>query len=282
LRKSEERFRLAAQAGKMYAYEWDVATGVVVRSGDVSGLLGSTSEISLTRQQLIATVHSDDKALFNAAVAERSPENPDVQISYRVLRPDGSVVWLEKTGHALFDDSGKMVRMIGMVADITERKRAEEALANMTRKLVDAQEQERRRIARELHDDINQRLSMLSVELEQLQDDPCEFKRRIQELRKQTTEISNDVQALSHDLHSSQLEYLGVVAGMKSWCKEFGEQRKMEIDYKPDVRSTLPAEIGLCLFRVLQEALHNATKHSGVKHIEVQLYEQLGEIPHRR
>jgi PAS domain S-box-containing protein len=525
---SEERFRLAAQAGKMYAYEWDVATDVIVRSGDVPGVLGSTGETSIMRQQLLAGVHPDDRPAFDASVSERTPENPETHITYRVLRHDGSIVWLEKTGRAYFDEYGRMVRMIGMVADITERKRAEDAiregemryrriiettnegvwlldtklhtsyvnrqmaemlgyepgemvgrsvfdfyfpedveykkqvlsgrqqgrreqldervrrkdgselwvrmaatpvfkdngdfdgalammsciterkaaeealreseerfrlvantapvmiwmsgpdtkptyfnqlwldftgvsetdllngltgivhpedydqcheiycrgfdqrqpfrkecrlrrhdgqyrwmldigvprfhkdgsfagyigscidvtdhklaedtLTNMSRKLVQAQEQERARIARELHDDINQRLAMLAVELERLQDNSSDVRSGLQELRKQTTEISNDVQALSHDLHSSQLEYLGVVAGMKSWCKEFGERQGMQIDCRPDVRSTLPQEIGLCLFRVLQEALHNAVKHSGVKRIEVQLHEESGKI----
>jgi signal transduction histidine kinase len=162
--------------------------------------------------------------------------------------------------------------------DITERKRTEEALLDMTRKLVEAQEQERARIARELHDDINQRLAILAIELQQLQDDPSEVRRRLQELRKRTIEISNDVQSLSHDLHSSSLEHLGAVAGIKGWCKEFARRQKMEIDCSHDVRSILPPEIGLCLFRVLQEALHNASKHSGVKQIKVQLREESGEI----
>jgi len=74
-------------------------------------------------------------------------------------------------------------------------------------------------------------------------------------------------------LHSSKLEYLGVVAGIKSWCKEFGERQRVEIDFGNDVHSALPFEIGRSLFRVLQEALHNATKHSGVKRIGVQLRE---------
>jgi signal transduction histidine kinase len=148
----------------------------------------------------------------------------------------------------------------------------------MTRKLIEAQEHERARIGRELHDDINQRLAMLAVELEQLKENPSEVESRVRELGNWISEISNDVQALSHDLHSSQLEYLGVVAGMKSWCKEFAERQRMQIDCRHDVRCTLPPEIGLCLFRVLQEALHNAVKHSGVKRIEVQLREESGEI----
>jgi signal transduction histidine kinase len=148
----------------------------------------------------------------------------------------------------------------------------------VTRKLIGAQEQERARIGRELHDDINQRLAMLAVELEHLQDNPAEVESRLHELRKQTGEISNDVQALSHELHSSKLEYLGVVAGIKSWCREFGERQRMEVEFKSDVVSVLPLEVGVCLFRVLQEALHNTVKHSGVKRIEVQLHEASGEI----
>jgi signal transduction histidine kinase len=165
-----------------------------------------------------------------------------------------------------------------LAEDITRRKQIEEMLSGMTRKLIEAQEKERARIARELHDDINQRLAMLAVELEQLKEHPSEVESRVPELQKSMAELSNDVQAMSHDLHSSKLEYLGVVAGMKSWCKEFGERQKMQIDFSHDVRSTLSPELGLCLFRVLQEALHNATKHSGVKRVEVQLHEESGEI----
>src|SRR6201987_3423442 len=160
--------------------------------------------------------------------------------------------------------------------DITHRKQMEEALSDMSRKLIESQEQERARIGRELHDDINQRLAMLLLELEQLQENPSEVQSRVQELRNQTTELSNDVQAMSHDLHSSKLEYLGVVAGIKSGCKEFGERQRVEIDFSNDVHSALPFEIGLSLFRVLQEALHNVMKHSGVKRIEVQLREDGG------
>jgi signal transduction histidine kinase len=154
----------------------------------------------------------------------------------------------------------------------------EETLSGVSRRLIEAQEQERTRIGRELHDDINQRLAMLSLGLEQLQDNPPDVQTRLQELRTQTTELSNDVQALSHELHSSKLEYLGVVSGIKSWCKEFGERQAMKIDFKSDVSTVVPLDIGISLFRVLQEALHNALKHSGVKRIEVQLHEESGEI----
>ena len=100
-------------------------------------------------------VHPDDRTKFIAAVADLT--HPNTQVTYRVLRPDVCVIWLEKNARAFFDDNGKMVRMIGMVADVTERKLAEDALSNVSRRLIQAQEQEqeqeRSRIGRELHDD---------------------------------------------------------------------------------------------------------------------------------
>jgi signal transduction histidine kinase len=95
---------------------------------------------------------------------------------------------------------------------------------------------------------------MLAIGLEQLQNNPVTVRRRLQELREETIAISSAVQALSHELHSSKLEYLGVVSGMKSWCKEFSERQEMQIDFSGDVSGPLPFEIVLALFRVLQEA----------------------------
>ena len=89
-----------------------------------------------------------------------------------MARPDGRVIWVERTGRAHFNEQGKLLRIVGMVADITERKLAEAALADVSRRLIEAQEQERNRIARELHDDIGQRLALLAIELDQLHQDP--------------------------------------------------------------------------------------------------------------
>ena len=278
LRTGEERFRLAAVAGRMFAYEWDVASDVIVRSGDFGHILGADEPIKTTGQQVLERIHPDDRQRVEAAVAALSPENPHLRITYRMRRRDGSLLWVERTSRAHFDGQRTMVRIIGMLADVTERKQAEIALSEMTRKLIDAQEQERARISRELHDDINQRIAMLSVEAEQLREDPSEIDSRVQQFRTQIREISNDVQALSHDLHSSKLEYLGAVAGIKSWCREFAERQKLEIDFRSDVSGPLPSELGVNLFRILQEGLHNAMKHSGVKRLEVRLGECHDEV----
>jgi PAS domain S-box-containing protein len=189
----------------------------------------------------------------------------------------GSTRWARWEVRPWRKPDGNVGGILVFAEDITHRKQMEETLSGMTRKLIEAQEQERARIGRELHDDINQRLAMLAVELEQPLD-PSEFPNRVQGFREELRQISDDVQALSHDLHSTKLEYLGVVAGMKSWCKEFAQRQKMDVDFKSDLRSVLPLDIGRPLFRVLQEALQNSFKHSGVKRIEVRLREGSGEI----
>jgi PAS domain S-box-containing protein len=166
--------------------------------------------------------------------------------------------------------------------DITTRKLADAALASVSGKLIEAQEQERRRIARELHDDIGQRLALLGIELAQLQQsssNPSAFPGHIVKLQQQTSEIAADVQSLSHELHSSKLQYLGLAAALKGFCQEFSEQQKVEVAFKThDLPAPLPPDISLCFFRVLQEALHNAAKHSGVRHFEVRFWGTPDEI----
>ena len=283
LRDSEQRFRLAAYAGKMFSYEWDAATDVIMRSGEYAGMLCTDKLGQLTTgQQIAAKVHPDDRERVLAADAALSAEKPHLRVSHRMLGPDGMMIWVEKTGLAHFNEQGKILRIVGMVTDITERKRAEAALADVSRRLMEAQEQERNRIARELHDDIGQRLALLAVELEQLHEDTAdspEIRRRVGELQKQASEIATDTQSLSHELHSTKLEYLGPVAAMRSLCQDLEDQTKVKIDFKSqDLSDPLPPEISLCLFRILQEALHNSVKHSGARHIEVGLWGKLDEI----
>jgi PAS domain S-box-containing protein len=278
LRESEEKFRSVFR---------DAGVGMVIVSLEGRFLaankafcdsLGYTEE-ELQEKTVESVTLSEDWPAFSKKLREALKEGRGFQwFEKRCLHKSGRIVYTASSASLIRSRNGEPQYFVGEVLDVTMRKEAEQALADMSRKLIAAQEQERTRIARELHDDINQRLAMLAVELEQVQNDPSEIQQRVSELLKQTTEISNDVQALSHDLHSSQLEYLGAVAGMKNWCKEFGERQGMQIDCRQDVRSTLPQEIGLCLFRVLQETLHNAAKHSGVKRTEVQLYEESDEI----
>jgi signal transduction histidine kinase len=277
LRESEERLLLAVQAGRMYVFEWDMPTDSIVRTRESAVIFNWIDDPTrVTGQQFVDRIHPDDREAYCLLRADLTPDNPVYKTSYRVLRPDGSVIWLEANGRAFFDAQGKMLRIIGIVADVTESKLAEEALAGVSRRLIQAQEQERTRIARELHDDIGQRLALLTIELDQFRqkffDLPAEPLHRIGELRDKSSDIAVDVQSLSHTLHSSKLEYVGIAAAMRAFCHELSDQQNVEVVFAHDeVPRTLPQEISLCLFRVLQEALQNAIKHSGVRHFDAEL-----------
>ena len=285
LRESEERLRLAVETGRMYAFEWDPATDLIERSGECSDIFSWIDDSAHdTGKQFAARVHPDDRERYIATTETGlTATSPTYQTSYRVLRPDGTVTWLEESGRAFFDAQGKMLRAIGMGVDVSDRKHAEDALLGMSRKLIEAHEQERTRIGRDLHDDIVQRLVLLTIELGGVQQDvpesASELRTRIGTLQNEATQITNDVQLLSHELHSSKLEYLGIVRATKNFCKEFSDRQMVEIDFQShDLPAGLPRELSLSLFRVLQEALRNATKHSGVKRFEVRLWGSAAEI----
>jgi PAS domain S-box-containing protein len=196
-------------------------------------------------------------------------------------RADGSEFHIEASISHIDAAGKKLFTMI--LRDVTDRERAEAAIADIGRKLLRAEEKERARIARELHDDIGQRLALLTVELSQPPVDfpslPDEVSRQLRELQKQCAEIASDVQSLSHKLHSSKLEYLGIAMAMKGFCRELAVQKNVEIAFAHDaIDRTMPPDISLCLFRVLQEGLSNATKHSGARHFQAELRESSDSI----
>ncbi len=284
LRESEQRLRVAAEVGRMYAWEWDPASDSVLRSAECAGILGlNEAAREGLAKDYFNLIHRDDRAGLWSLVNSLTPQDPAYRTQYRRFRAAGELLWLEESGYATFDGNGKIIRLVGMTADITERKRAEEELARVSGRLIDAQEQERTRIGRDLHDDIGQRLTMLTIGIEQLQQDsfdlPADVRGRMGELQRQASEIAGNVQSLSHELHSSKLQYLGIVAAMRAFCNEFSEQQKVEIDFgTQDLPGPLPHTVSLCLFRVLQEALHNSAKHSKMRVFEVRLWGTAGEI----
>lgn len=157
------------------------------------------------------------------------------------------------------------------------RRTSNEALSSVNRKLVDAEERERNRIARDLHDDVGQRLALLLIDFDTVQQElpgSFELRHRIAALREQMKRIATDIHVISHELYSSTLEYLGITKAMRGFCREFSQQWDVEINFTgKDLTTALAPEISVSLYRVLQEALHNAMKHSGARQFDVELFE---------
>jgi signal transduction histidine kinase len=166
---------------------------------------------------------------------------------------------------------------------VTESKLAEEALATINRRLIDAQDDERARIARELHDDINQRLTLVNVRLAAFaQGEPAASTgdlQKINQVREDVQRLSKDLQDLSHRLHPARLEYLGLRAAAAALCREISSQHGVRVSFEAErVPERVSRRIVISLCRVLQEALQNAIKHSGARTIDVSLVGEVDRI----
>ena len=219
-------------------------------------------------------VHPEDLKIFVDTYTSAFDRRESYEMQYRVRRYDGEYRWISDFGVPRFNPDGSFAGYIGSCIDITESKMVEEAWASLSGRLIDAQEEERKRIAREIHDDYTQQLAVLSIDLEGLAEEVGDFPagaaQRFHRIWNQISELGSDLHSLSHRLHSSTLESLGLVAGVKAFCEEFANQKELQVDFiHGDVPRGIPAEVELCLFRIAQEALRNIKRHSGAKRAEV-------------
>jgi PAS domain S-box-containing protein len=273
LRESEERFRLVANSAPVMI--WMAGPDKLCNYFNKPWLdfTGRPLEAELGHGWTDG-VHPEDYDACLRNYERAFDERQSFEMEYRLRRHDGEHRWLLDIGVPRFNVDGSFAGYIGSCLDITERKLAEEAMSTIGRRLIEAHEEERAWIGRELHDDINQRLALLAVELDRVTQHPSEeVGAHVRHAQERITQIARDVQSLSHRLHSSKLEYLGLARAANSFCRELSEQSKVEIHFKhADIPHTLPKEVSLCLFRVLQEALQNATKYSGVRDFTAELY----------
>ncbi len=275
LRESEERFRNMADtapvmiwisgADKLYTYfnqQWLTFTGRTM--GEELGN-GWTREI-----------HPDDFArsleTYSTAFNKREP----FRMEYRLRRVDGQFRWMLDSGTARFSPSGEFLGYIGSCIDITERKQAEEALEDLSGQLIRARENECARIARELHDDLGQRMALISIELELLGQNPPAtnggLRGQLQGIQEKAADVSRDIHRISYDLHPSKLTQLGLVAAVTGLCDDVMSTQQLKIEFLHEgVPADLRRDVSLCLYRIAQECLNNVIKHSGAEDAKVEL-----------
>jgi len=214
---------------------------------------------------VLERVHPEDVALVQRTLERASQERKDFDFEHRLVLPDGSVKYVHVVAHAVSDQSDS-IEFVGAVMDVTERRRAEEALEDLAGRLIRAQEEERKRVGRELHDHISQTLGVLTIKIDQLRADQAiaaGAADALEELRRDTSDIADDVRRLSHRLHSSTLDYLGLVPALQKLVAEFSERHAIAITFAhASLPRSLPSDVALCLFRVAEEGLTNIAKHS--------------------
>jgi signal transduction histidine kinase len=219
-------------------------------------------------------LHPEDVKRCAAIYSASFDARVEFEMEFRLQCLDGNYYWFVDFGIPRFEPDGTFCGYIGTCVDITERKLSEDSLHSLSGRLIRAQEEERARIARELHDDFSQRLAVLSIGLGQvlkkLPGPEAEQRAKVSEMLKATMELSTDLHSLSHQLHSSKLEHVGLVSALNGLCKEIGEKYKVEIQFsKGGFPSEVPKGVSLCLFRVAQESLNNVVRHSQAKNVYV-------------
>ena len=223
---------------------------------------------------LVKHIHEDDLFWVLAAYQKQTRITQHFDLTFRMWTSNGTLVWVQNLISVDAESEG-VTKLHGFMIDVSERKRAEEALKDVGGRLIAAQEEERRRVARELHDDFNQRLAVLSIELDQLGQKlrrQVPLHRTVQRLQTQAQENAAELHQLSYKLHPSKLDHLGLAAAVRSLCAELTESKKLKVEFhQSGFPATLERDITLCVFRIAQEGLRNCLKHSGAESARVVL-----------
>lgn len=275
LRESEERFRLMADSAPTLM--WMSGTNKLCTFFNRGWLnfTGRTVEQELG-DGWVAGVHRDDRVhcleIYSAAFDARA----NFEMEYRLRRYDGEYRWIVDYGVPRFGSNGTFCGYMGSCVDITERKRSEMSLRELTGQLIHAQEEERARLARELHDDISQRMAFLQIGLEQCKERlpglTADNRQELSDLAEVASEVSSDLHTLSHQLHPARLDLQGLVAAIGSFCREMTSQYELQINFvHHDVPADIPKDVSLCLFRIVQEGLRNVVKHGKTGEAKVEL-----------
>jgi PAS domain S-box-containing protein len=274
LSESEARLSLAAASANAGLWSMSVDTGQVWATDKIRELFDFPPHEELNFKSFLGRIHAEDRERVQRTVQQAMQSGEDFAIEYRVLRADGSVRWIASRGRLQPAKAGKPSGMMGVSVDVSERKETEDALrrheqdlSKLTGRIIYAQEEELRRLSRELHDDLTQRLAALALdaaliekELNPLQPQAVQgFK----ELRANLSEVAEEVHDLSRQLHPSILDDLGLVQAVQAECAAFTRKTGIDLFFAPhDFPDSVSQQPALCLYRVIREALQNISKHS--------------------
>ncbi len=270
LREAEARLASGADLAGLGFYEVDLGERVAYfddRLRDICGVPGERVQGLQALDHWLAHLHPDDRhRVLDMRRQLHEGSSDEISLEYRFLHPVQGQLWIHHLARvARRDTTGHAIATYGVLREITTRRRAEDELADLSRRLIRAQEEERAMIARELHDDVTQRLAVLAIDAgrAELSATTGVQAEAMHALRAELVRISEDVHSLAYQLHSSVLEELGLVEALRTACEHLGRRSRVEVSLDLDPKANgLGGDAALCLFRVAQEALNNLARHS--------------------
>ncbi len=290
LRRAEAYLAEGERLSRTGSWAWHAASGDLYMSAEHYRILGLTADSKNFYPGDLEWIHPEDRAQVRQIFERAIREKGEFELDARVVRPDGETANIRSWGHPVLGQAGDLLEFVGTIMDVTERRRSEKAMLDrmeqlklverqrkqLLRKIMTAQEEERRRIARELHDQLGQQLSTLTVKLAGLgarlsaQEELLQEARSMEKLVKQ---IDADVESLVWELRLTALDDLGVAAALanyvREWSENFGIQADLHVSGMDN--NSLPSEVETMLYRVAQEALNNVAKHSKARNVAILL-----------
>ena len=309
LRTSEERMRFSLEAANFGTWDWNLLSGRVQWSENMEELCGQArGSFAGSFEEGLKGVHGEDRALVLKQIEHAISGDGNYRVEYRRLQPDGTTRWLESIGRVVYDDEHRPVRMTGVCMDITRRKEIEAALRNsrsdlekrvqertadlelaqaslrhLSARLLQAQDEERRRIARELHDSAGQLLAALSMTLTplemELQKANPRWAEALEGSMKLVDELSNELRTISHLLHPPMLDEAGLGFALRWYVEGFAERSKIDVQFEfPEDLERLPREVETTIFRLIQESLTNIHRHAESRTAAIRVSRENGGI----
>ena len=285
LQKSDERFHLVASTTSDVIYDWDLSSGELwINDPERSLVIGPQPDFIKAREIWMGDVHPEDrerveKTMLDAATARSSRW----QAEYRALSTNGAYSHMLHRGRFEFDEAGKPIRALGSIMDITDRKQAEDLSRSISKRIIEAQESERRRVSRELHDSVNQILASVKFRLESLEEHlPGRNKQVRLEARKTKgllNKVMTEIRRISRNLRPPELDDLGIGSAVRSLADEFSERTGIatRVREKWPVVALSP-EVNMTLYRIIQESLTNVEKHARAKKVRISCHLSPSEI----
>ena len=299
LRESREHFRQLVETVRVIPWESAVeATNLSYVGPQAEDLLGYPRERWYEDGFWNTIIHPDDSDMATGFYARIARDKVADEMEYRLRAADGRIIWIHEVVNVITSERGKSPILRGFMIDITKRKQAEEALEQQRQflreseaalrvsqhrlqelagKLLSAQEEERRRLAREIHDDLTQRLAGLGSKTGYLVQEwdekhSDESAQVLNEVHEELVRLSGDVHALSRELHPSMLEHLGLEDALRWECESFSNRSGVEASFSSrGVPDEISKELGICFYRIAQEALNNVARHADTDTARVSL-----------